>query len=145
MNVLDVAEMLISQCRNEGITHYKLQKLLYYVQGFYLAIHKNHLFDAPIIACSTGVRVDEVYNKYSKFRFENIPCYKIFQLDMNTEVHKRVYDVCLIFKYYHAGVMEELIMSEDPWIRAWGDRGIYAPGVVMDITDIKEYFINEYL
>lgn len=145
MNVLDVAEMLISQCRNEGITHYKLQKLLYYAQGFHLAIHKNPLFDAPIIACSTGVRVDEVHNKYSKFRFENIPCYKIFQLDMNNEVHKIVYDVCLIFKYYHAGVMEELIMSEDTWIRAWGDRGIYAPGVVMDITDIKEYFINEYL
>lgn len=145
MKAVDVAELLISQCRNEGLTHYKLQKLLYYVQGFHLAINKEQLFEEQIIACSTGARVDEVHKIYSKFRIDDIPCYKVLDLDVNNKSHKIILDVCLIFKFCFASVMEELIMSEEPWIKAMGDRGVYSPGVPMDKTIMQEYFIKEYL
>jgi uncharacterized phage-associated protein len=50
MNARDVAEYLLrlSDTETNDITNLKLQKLIYYVQGFHLAIHDQKLFEEPI-------------------------------------------------------------------------------------------------
>lgn len=48
----------------EGITHLKLQKLLYYAQGIYLALNNTPLFSESICAWKHGPVVEEVYVKY---------------------------------------------------------------------------------
>lgn len=50
----------------EGITHLKLQKLLYYAQGIYLALFDKPLFKEKIYAWKHGPVVEEVYKKYKK-------------------------------------------------------------------------------
>lgn len=48
----------------EGITHLKLQKLLYYAQGIYLALNDKPLFKEAILAWQHGPVVEEVYKVY---------------------------------------------------------------------------------
>ena len=49
----------------EGITHLKLQKLLYYAQGVFLSMNNgNKLFPEKIMAWEHGPVVEEVYFNY---------------------------------------------------------------------------------
>jgi len=48
-------------------THLKLQKLLYYAQGFSLIKNKRPLFKEKILAWEHGPVVKEVYKKYKKY------------------------------------------------------------------------------
>ena len=46
----------------EGITHLKVQKLLYYAQGISLSLYNEPLFDENILAWQHGPVVKEVYD-----------------------------------------------------------------------------------
>ena len=50
----------------EGITHLKLQKLLFYAQGIYLALNDNMLFYDQIVAWEHGPVVKSVYDEYKQ-------------------------------------------------------------------------------
>ena len=50
----------------DGISNLKLQKLLYYCQGTYLAIKGTPLFEHPIEAWEHGPVVPEVYHQYKE-------------------------------------------------------------------------------
>lgn len=50
----------------EGITHLKLQKLLYYAQGIHLALYNEPLFIEHIVAWQHGPVVEEVYDIYKE-------------------------------------------------------------------------------
>lgn len=57
----------------EGISHLKLQKLLYYAQGVYLAITGKQLFNENLMAWEHGPVVVEVYDKYKEYHRDYIP------------------------------------------------------------------------
>lgn len=50
----------------EGITHLKVQKLLYYAQGIYLAVYNKPLFKENIVAWPHGPVVKEVYSSFCR-------------------------------------------------------------------------------
>ena len=50
----------------EYISNLKLQKLLYYAQGSFLAVTDSPLFDDPIVAWQHGPVVESVYHEYKK-------------------------------------------------------------------------------
>lgn len=56
----------------EPITNLKLQKLLYYAQGYYLATQDDLLFDDEIQAWAHGPVVPNVYHTYKHFRWKPI-------------------------------------------------------------------------
>lgn len=56
----------------EGISHLKLQKLIYNAQGLCLAIFDRPLFDAKIMAWQHGPVVPEIYAIYKANGKENI-------------------------------------------------------------------------
>ena len=63
----DVANCFIELASNEDendLTNLKLQKLLYFAQGHYLAKEKQPLFEEPIEAWSLGPVVKDVYNQF---------------------------------------------------------------------------------
>jgi len=67
-NVYDVADFFIElagQNEEDAITQLKLNKLLYYAQGLYLAKMGKPLFDDPIEAWDLGPVVPVIYKKYS--------------------------------------------------------------------------------
>ena len=65
---LDVANELLKRAADNGggdlLTNLKLQKMLYYEQGFHLAYFNEPLFEEPIEAWQYGPVVPVVYNYY---------------------------------------------------------------------------------
>src|SRR5438309_2092560 len=57
----------------ENITNLKLQKLLYYVQGFHLAMNGAPLFNEDIRAWDHGPVVPQVYRKYREYGAAALP------------------------------------------------------------------------
>ena len=56
----------------EGITHLKLQKLIYFSQGIYLAYTGKPLFNEKVVAWEHGPVVKEVYDKFKHFKRTDI-------------------------------------------------------------------------
>jgi uncharacterized phage-associated protein len=66
----DVARYLVSQVDDDGgdsMSNLKLQKLLYYSQGFHLAAYGKPLFNEPIEAWVHGPVVPDVYRTLKHF------------------------------------------------------------------------------
>ena len=68
----DIAKVLISRAEHasggeELMTNMKLQKMLYYQQGFHLAYFGTPLFDEEIEAWMYGPVVPSVYDEYKNY------------------------------------------------------------------------------
>ncbi len=128
----------------EGITHLKLQKLLYNAQGVYLAIKGNRLFQDELEAWTHGPVVREVYDTYCVFGKnpiiipstpENDEIIREIESDAETkEILDMVYDN---FSIYTAWQLREMSHAKgSPWDKTEKNKNI-------DIKLIKEYFENE--
>ncbi len=71
----EVAVIILQKTHKNGyqITNMKLQKLLYYCQGYYIAIHGERLFSDRIEAWEHGPVVPKVYHEYKSYGKNNIP------------------------------------------------------------------------
>lgn len=139
----DIAEYFLAQPttnNSEQITPLKLQKLLYYAQGFTLAILGKKLFADRIEAWRHGPVCPSIYKKYKRYsyhplpRFENIS--KLNEIKSNKEVAAILDAVWLYFKDYSGNQLEEMTHQEAPWQHA------VAKGLNTEITDqdLLEYF-----
>src|SRR5690242_15886829 len=57
----------------DAITHLKIQKLLYYVQGLHLAVYGKALFPESIEAWDHGPVVPEIYSMYKGYKNKPLP------------------------------------------------------------------------
>ncbi|MFS1518513.1 Panacea domain-containing protein [Bacillus sp. SCS-151] len=148
--VLDVAMYFISRSTpfsRESVTNLKLQKLLYYAQGFHLAIHGRVLFDDEIEAWVHGPVIPCVYHEFKHHSYH----------DIDEKFHKEDYiltpnetllleDVWEIFKLHSGKDLEKMTHDEEPWIEA--RRGLseysYSDNQI-DQDTLRDYFIAEYL
>lgn len=95
-NVLDVCRYIInySNKRKYGISNLKLQKVLYFVQAFFLMNKKNSepCFIEPIEAWKFGPVVPIAYHEYKQFGSTDIP-----SIDSYIEVNpSNIWDVSII-------------------------------------------------
>lgn len=130
----------------EGITHLKLQKLLYYAQGVFLAITGKKLFEEDIQAWQHGPVVAEVYDKFKIFGRNNIVVNLdeqnkniIRKIENNREVSEilnMVYDNFAIYTAWQLRGMSHV--QNGPW-----DTAVSKNETVIDINDIKSYFERE--
>ena len=70
LTCFDVADYFLAQCDEDSgdiISNLKLQKLVYYAQGFSLAFFGEALFSEPIEAWMHGPVVPALYRKYSHY------------------------------------------------------------------------------
>ncbi|WP_064616372.1 Panacea domain-containing protein [Streptobacillus moniliformis] len=76
-SALDVARYVINYCneRDISITNLKLQKLLYFIQVYFLCYSSNKrvCFKEKIFAWEFGPVVQEVYEKYRVYKDNLIP------------------------------------------------------------------------
>jgi len=138
-----VANYIIYRANNaeELITNLKLQKLLYYAQGYYLAFYNELLFDDEIQAWAHGPVVPSVYHEYKHFRWKPI----------NQEVtepkieKKRIVDLLdLIIETFlpmDAYKLELMTHRESPWLNARGDlpKDAFCQSTI-NTRDMKDYF-----
>lgn len=62
-----------SEPEGNFLTHLQLQKLLYYVQGYSLALRGEAAFDSPIEAWKNGPVVRDVWPTFKQYRNSPIP------------------------------------------------------------------------
>ncbi len=98
----------------ELLSNLKLQKLLYYSQGLYLALRGEPLFKEKIFAWVHGPVVGEVYYEYQNHKSNGIPAPDSPpELDSNTrEILDEVYQV---YGQFSAWKLRELTHNEPPW------------------------------
>ncbi|MCP3680124.1 MAG: DUF4065 domain-containing protein [Gammaproteobacteria bacterium] len=76
LSAIDIAKYILSKSQPEDgdiISNLKLQKMLYYSQGFHLAIHKKPLFSDEISHWNHGPVVPTVYAIYQKYAASALP------------------------------------------------------------------------
>ncbi len=130
----------------EGITHLKLQKLLYYAQGVCLAITGNTLFNEEIQAWQHGPVVAEVYDRFKENGRNNITIEideniksNIRNIENNREISEILNMVYDNFAIYTAWQLREMShVKNGPW-----DNAVSQGRKVISIDDIRTYFENE--
>lgn len=87
-NAIDVSRYIINEChkQNLSISNLKLQKLLYFAQGYSLALTDTPLFYNEIEAWDFGPVVPEVYREYKMFGANEIPVIdSYYDIDFDSE------------------------------------------------------------
>lgn len=123
----------------EYISNLKLQKLLYYAQGSFLAVMGSPLFDDPIVAWQHGPVIESVYHEYKMNGSNGIPFNDDFNFDAfskdENNLLKEVYET---FGQYSAWKLRNMTHNETPW------KSTHQNDVIPQDA-IKDYFKKEYL
>lgn len=139
-DAIDVAEYVLWYCEkvlDKPITNLKLQKILYYIQGEYLAKYKEPLFDNDIEAWAYGPVVPDVYYEYKKYISGPIKGVNPLNKDLFTKKEKSL--IRSIVKRNYTKNVWSLVQEthqESPW------KNNYEKGFNNDISivDMEEYF-----
>lgn len=154
-DVLEISRHIIkySDEKNYAISNFKLQKLLYFTQAYFLIVKDGVCFSEKIEAWNFGPVVPKAYREYKRFGSNDIP-YTGYYVSMNDDNYwsaeryefkdnvilpedKGLIDeVVDHFSDYSANALVRLTRSQRPWIDA------YVPHMNNEITPfaIKEYF-----
>lgn len=118
-HALDIAKYLI-HCANleeDGtITNLKLQKLLYYTQGFHLALFDSPLFSEAIEAWQYGPVVPEIYRQYQQYSRNPLPDTVNFNPEIiEPEDRELIDEVYSVYGKYTGTVLANFTHQETPW------------------------------
>ncbi|MDC7141904.1 Panacea domain-containing protein [Bacteroides finegoldii] len=114
---LDIANKIISKTdleHGDTISNLKLQKMMYYQQGFHLAYFGTPLFDEDIVAWQYGPVVPSVYQEYKSFESNSISTSKegISLSDDEEELFNNVYEE---YNQFSAVALMKMTHEESPW------------------------------
>jgi len=135
-NLTDVARCFLyldGTKGGEGISNLKLQKLVYYAQGFYLAIFDKPLFVDDISAWTHGPVIPDLYHQYKAYGSNPIPPIDRFDTQRLTkdesEMIEEVYEV---FGQYSAWKLRNMTHEEAPWLAHEAEAGVIPKDAISD-------------
>ena len=116
-NARAVADFLLVFSRDHGdpASNLKLQKLLYYSQAWFLALHDKPLFSETIEAWVHGPAVPPVYGAFKKWTWQPILKEVSAPKDLSAKARKHLTEVMDVYGSLTAYQLEKLTHSEDPW------------------------------
>lgn len=140
-NVIDIAKKIIKMADwdtangGEGMTNLKLQKLLYYEQGYHLAAFDTPLFKEPVEAWMYGPVVPVAYDYYHKYGSQALPVDDdvISLTDDEEELFAQVFET---FRDFSAIGLMNKTHQEYPWASK-AERG---RGVEISQSSMKAFF-----
>ena len=144
-NVIDIAKKLIKMADDDianggdNITNLKLQKLLYYQQGYHLAVFDTPLFNEAVEAWIYGPVVPVAYDYFQQFGATSLPVNDdvIVLEDREESLFYRVFDA---FRDFSAIGLMNKTHTEQPWLSVKPhDRGSVIP-----VETMKSYFKTKY-
>lgn len=139
MSALTAAKYFLSipdEDSGELVSNLKLQKLLYYTQGYHMAVHGKPMFNDKIYAWKHGPVVKTVYNHYSKYANQALPKEKK-PSGLSEDNQKFLDEIYRTFGRYSAWTLRDKTHNETPWLKN------YKPDVLdveIPLSDLKEYF-----
>lgn len=117
-DVKEIAKKIIAKTdveHGDTISNLKLQKMLYYMQGFHLAFFDTPLFDDDIFAWQYGPVVPSVYKEYKRYDAKaiSLPEGDIIRL---TDDEETVFDnVYAEYGQFSAVALMNMSHAEIPW------------------------------
>jgi uncharacterized phage-associated protein len=140
VGALSVARHFLAIPRDESgdlISNLKLQKLLYYSQGCWVALNGAHspLFHDKIYAWKHGPVVSTVYKHYSKCGSDALP--QESRPSLKVEVRTFLDEIYRVFGKFSAWKLREMTHQEAPW------KKNYKPDVLnieISLGDLAAYF-----
>jgi uncharacterized phage-associated protein len=125
VRAIDIAKYLIHLAAPEEsedidcLSHLRLQKLLYYVQGWHLAVCGQPLFPGRIEAWKHGPVVREIYPDFADFGYRAIPPSCGGEPESLSSREKAfVASVWEHYKGYSATALRDMTHNETPWLKA---------------------------
>ena len=149
MNANQISGYVISLTRNnieENLTNLKLQKILYYLQGYYLALYKKELFENEIEPWKYGPVVCEVYHTYKSYGDNSIV---LPDVEMNfdyisDEQKKFINKVYNYFRQFSGIKLMEMTHGEHPWKDSYGKKDIISKKILLDFfqqSELRNLFV----
>ena len=116
---LDVADYFLCLEGHEGeISNLKIQKMVYYAQGFSLAVHGEALFPEKLEAWMHGPVVPDLYRRFSQFGSSAIPPPSDFNPDLfSAKQQSLLNEVFDVYGQFSAWKLRQLTHEEAPWRR----------------------------
>ncbi len=144
LTCFDVAKYFLSLCNDEEsgdlISNLKIQKLVYYAQGFSLAINNKPLFKEKIQAWTHGPVVPQLYNKYKDYGSGALPTTNLdIDFDKFSDEDKELLDdVYDVYGQFSAWKLRNMTHEEAPW------KSSYQSGKSNEISHekLREYFLT---
>jgi uncharacterized phage-associated protein len=137
-----VADTFLAFCNEYGdwLTNLKLQKMLYYAQGWHLGQHGEPLFDEPLQAWIHGPVVPDVYRRFKSFGHLPIDSPAVLA-DQPDDLVAHVRDVWEAYGELTAYDLERISHSETPWRNARGALAEYeACNNPLSVEEMKHFF-----
>ncbi len=102
---------------DEGVSNLKLQKLVYYAQGFHAAITGNPLFNEPIQAWAHGPVVPALYHEFKNNGSNPIPAPVAFNAEavFSQDQIGLLNEINNVFGQFSAWRLREMTHQELPW------------------------------
>ncbi|HWD00162.1 MAG TPA: type II toxin-antitoxin system antitoxin SocA domain-containing protein [Candidatus Sulfopaludibacter sp.] len=141
MNVQNVADYFLTLVDDEAgdsLSNLKLQKLVYYAQGFHLALADKPLFNEPIEAWEHGPVVPSLYRKFKQHGSAPIPRPEN-GIDIDSypaDVRDLLDEVYQVYGQYSAWKLRNMTHAEPPWIEAHN----ISPSTVISHDSMRTYF-----
>lgn len=143
-NVKEIAEWFVSKAADdvnsggEFLTKLKLQKLLYYAQGFYFAFNNKKLFRDKIIHMPYGPAVKTLLDDLKDRHNEPIKTLGVSIGNFTNDVTAILNLVYKNLGQYSAYKLVEMTHSEDPWLNT-------EQGQEISVAEIGDYFKKYYI
>jgi len=126
---------LTDEDAGDSITNMKIQKLVYYAQGFHLAIYDKPLFLEPIEAWTHGPVIPILYHAFKQHGPESIPTPTDLDFsDYDDQIKDLLNEVYKVYGQFSAWKLRNMTHEEMPWVNATQGDG------TISIDDLREYF-----
>ena len=141
LDAQDVAKYLVAHTdweAGETISNLKLLKLVYYAQGFCVAMRGEPLFSETVQAWANGPVVREVYDAYKHNAYLAIPAPVGFDPDAYLPEDRELLDAVLsTYGQLSATRLRDLTHEERPWQEANGTLRQNEP---ISVSSMHEFF-----
>jgi uncharacterized phage-associated protein len=150
ISVNTISDYVIYKCKEQGnvsLSVLKHQKILYYIQAWYLAFEGVPAFEGKFQAWIHGPVNREIYNTYKdrKYIYSDLKTDDIqdksFYDKINNNLRTHIDTIIESYSKYTATELELMTHEEDPWIKA---REGYSPNarceVIIDEDLMKKYY-----
>ena len=148
LSCYDVARYFLSLADEDAgdlISNLKLQKLVHYAQGFYLALYDKPLFEEQIEAWTHGPVIPALYHAYKDFGSNPIPHPTDIDFQIYDEQTRELLDeVYQVYGQFSAWKLRNMTHEEPLWKNAIAHDGVITQNSMREffktqLVDIEEF------
>jgi uncharacterized phage-associated protein len=143
--VLQIAHKIIAYTdasQGEIISNLKLQKILYYMQGFFIAVYDKKLFEEDFEAWQYGPVVRDMFDHFKDFGSGAITLNEDVQIIELTEDENELFiEVMTEFGQFSAIKLMQMTHAELPWKKIFHEN----PQGEISYDLLREYFKTQII